>query len=298
MRISNFFYSIGQAFRNMAKNKGYTIASVATISACLFLFGVFFSVIFNIRGIVNNAEESVSVTVFFNQGTTEDEINQLKVAIEERPEVSRVDYVSADEAWASFSKDYLGDYADGFTENPLADEANLQIYLSDVSKQDDLVAYLEGIEIVRRVNRSELTADTLAGANSLLMYVSVIIIVLLLVVSMFLISNTIATGIATHWEEISIMKYIGATDFFVRAPYMIEGVLIGIMGTIIPLVLTYFIYNKAIEVINTRFSMLRNLLTFLPVQSVFHYLVPVSVILGVGIGFIGSAFTVRKHLHV
>lgn len=298
MRISNFFYSIGQAFRNMAKNKGYTIASVATISACLFLFGMFFSVLFNIRGIVNNAEESVSVTVFFNSGTTEDEINQLKVAIEERPEVSKVDYVSADQAWESFSKDYLGDYADGFTENPLADEANLQIYLSDVSKQDDLVDYLEGIDIVRRVNRSEITADTLAGANSLIMYVSVIIILLLLVVSMFLISNTIATGISTHWEEISIMKYIGATDLFVRAPYMIEGVLIGVMGTIIPLALTYFIYNKAIEVIQTKFSVLQNLLTFQPVQSVFHYLVPVSIVLGVGIGFIGSAITVRKHLHV
>lgn len=240
----------------------------------------------------------MSVTVFFNSGTTEDEINQLKVAIEERPEVSQVVYVSAEEAWESFSKDYLGDYADGFTENPLADEANLQIYLSDVSRQDDLVDYLEGIEIVRRVNRSEITADTLAGANSLLMYVSVIIIVLLLVVSMFLISNTIATGITTHWEEISIMKYIGASDHFVRAPYIIEGVLIGIMGTVIPLALTYYIYNKAIDVINTRFSMLRNLLTFQPVGVVFHYLVPVAVVLGIGIGFIGSAFTVRKHLHV
>lgn len=298
MRISNFFYSIGQAFRNMAKNKGYTVASIATISACLFLFGMFFSVLFNVRSVVNNAEESVSVTVFFQPGTTEDEINQLKVAIEERPEVSQVVYVSADEAWASFSQDYLGDYADGFTENPLADDANLQIYLADVSKQGELVDYLQGIDNVREVNHSDITADTLAGANSLLMYISVAIIALLLIVSIFLISNTIATGITMHWEEISIMKYIGATDLFVRAPYVIEGVLIGVMGTIIPLALTWFIYNKAIQVIENRFHMLTNLLTLQPVQNVFRYLLPVSLVLGIGIGLVGSAFTVRKHLHV
>lgn len=229
MRISNIFYAIGQSFRNMGKNKGYTCASIATISACLFMFGLFFSVLFNIRSIMNTAEQGVSVTVFFQEGTTEDEILQLKVAVEERPEVSRVEYVSADRAWESFSQDYLQGYADGFTENPLANSANLEIYLSDVSKQADLVNYLEGLNQVREVNRSEMTADTLSGANTLIMYASIAIIAMLLVVSVFLISNTIAMGITTHWEEISIMKYIGATDLFVRAPYVIEGVMIGLV---------------------------------------------------------------------
>ena len=298
MRISNIFYAIGQSFRNMGKNKGYTCASIATISACLFMFGLFFSVLFNIRSIMNTAEQGVSVTVFFQEGTAEDEILQLKVAVEERPEVSRVEYVSADQAWESFSQDYLQGYADGFTENPLANSANLEIYLSDVSKQADLVNYLEGLDQVREVNRSELTADTLSGANTLIMYASIAIIAMLLVVSVFLISNTIAMGITTHWEEISIMKYIGATDLFVRAPYVIEGVMIGLVGTVIPLILVYWLYNKAVDVITGKFSVLMNFLQFQSVDAVFHYLLPVSLVLGVGIGFFGSIITVRKHLHV
>ena len=298
MRISNIFYAIGQSFRNMGKNKGYTCASIATISACLFMFGLFFSVLFNIRSIMNTAEQGVSVTVFFQEGTTEDEILQLKVAVEERPEVSRVEYVSAEQAWEGFSQDYLQGYTDGFTENPLASSANLEIYLSDVSKQADLVNYLEGLNQVRLVNRSELTADTLSGANTLIMYASIAIIAMLLVVSVFLISNTIAMGITTHWEEISIMKYIGATDLFVRAPYVIEGVMIGLVGTVIPLILVYWLYNKAVEVITGKFSVLMNFLQFQSVDAVFHYLLPVSLVLGVGIGFFGSIITVRKHLHV
>lgn len=282
----------------MGKNKGYTCASIATISACLFMFGLFFSVLFNIRSIMNTAEQGVSVTVFFQEGTTEDEILQLKVAVEERPEVSRVEYVSAEQAWESFSQDYLQGYADGFTENPLANSANLEIYLSDVSKQADLVNYLEGLNQIREVNRSEMTADTLSGANTLIMYASIAIIAMLLVVSVFLISNTIAMGITTHWEEISIMKYIGATDLFVRAPYVIEGVMIGLVGTVIPLILVYWLYNKAVEVITGKFSVLMNFLQFQSVDAVFHYLLPVSLVLGVGIGFFGSIITVRKHLHV
>lgn len=282
----------------MGKNKGYTCASIATISACLFMFGLFFSVLFNIRSIMNTAEQGVSVTVFFQEGTTEDEILQLKVAVEERPEVSRVEYVSAEQAWESFSQDYLQGYTDGFTENPLANSANLEIYLSDVSKQADLVNYLEGLNQVREVNRSEMTADTLSGANTLIMYASIAIIAMLLVVSVFLISNTIAMGITTHWEEISIMKYIGATDLFVRAPYVIEGVMIGLVGTVIPLILVYWLYNKAVDVITGKFSVLMNFLQFQSVDAVFHYLLPVSLVLGVGIGFFGSIITVRKHLHV
>ena len=282
----------------MGKNKGYTCASIATISAGLVMCGLFFSVLFNIRSIRNTAEQGVAVTVFFQEGTTEDEILQLKVAVEERPEVSRVEYVSADQAWESFSQDYLQGYADGFTENPLANSANLEIYLSDVSKQADLVNYLEGLNQVREVNRSEMTADTLSGANTLIMYASIAIIAMLLVVSVFLISNTIAMGITTHWEEISIMKYIGATDLFVRAPYVIEGVMIGLVGTVIPLILVYWLYNKAVEVITGKFSVLMNFLQFQSVDAVFHYLLPVSLVLGVGIGFFGSIITVRNHLHV
>lgn len=298
MKISTFFYTLGQGIRNIFRNKGYSAASIATISACLFLFGLFFSVLDNIAYMVHNAEQGVAVTVFFDEGTTEEEIKQLQIALEERPEVKEVDYVSADDAWEEFSKEYLGDYADGFTENPLEGDDNLEIYLNDVSKQGELVDYLEGLENVREVNRSEITADTLTGANRLIAYISGFIIIILFIVSVFLISNTVANGITSHKDEINIMKYIGATDFFVRAPYVFEGILIGLVGALIPLGLTYFFYNRVIVMIEDRFSMLSNLLKFLPAGDVFRYLTPIMLILGVGIGFLGSMLTIRKHLHV
>lgn len=195
MRISSFFYTLGQGIKNIFRNKGYSAASIATISASLFLFGLFFSVIDNISYMVHNAEQGVAVTVFFDEGTSEDEINQIKIALEERPEVKRVVYVSADDAWSEFSKEYLGDYADGFTENPLAGDDNLEIYLNDVSKQGELVSYLENLDNVREVNRSEITADTLTGVNRLIAYTSAFIIGILIIVSVFLISNTVANGI-------------------------------------------------------------------------------------------------------
>ncbi len=297
MRISTLFYSIGQGIKNLFRNKGYTLASIATISSCLFLFGLFYSVLVNASHMLHNAEENVSVTVFFNEGVTEDQILQLKIALEEREEVKEVSYVSADAAWEEFSQE-LGEYADSIEENPLADSANLEVYLQDVSKQNELVSYLEGIDTVREVNRSDIAANTLTGANNLIAYASIVIIAILFVVSIFLISNTVATGIINHKDEITIMKYIGATDFFVRAPYVIEGLLIGLVGSLIPLGLTHIIYNKAIELVASRFAMLTNLLTFLPAEQVFDRLIPIEIILGVGIGFIGSTLTIRKHLHV
>ncbi len=298
MRMSSFFYTLGQGFKNLRRNRWYTLASIATISACLFLFGMFYSIVSNFQHVVKTAEEGVSVTVFFKEGTTEDIILAAKALIEKRPEVNRVEYVSAEAAWESFKQDYLGEYADGFTENPLEDSANLQIYLRDVSMQPALVTYLESMNDVRTVNRSEVTASTLSGINSLVAYISIGIIAILLMVSIFLISNTVTIGISVRKEEISIMKYIGATDFFVRAPFVIEGILIGLIGSVIPLLIIYVIYTKAAVFLAERFSMLSSLLDILPVNTIFEALIPISVLIGVGIGFLGSVTTVRKHLHV
>ena len=298
MRISSFFYTIGQGFKNLGRNKWYTLASIATITACLFLFGLFYAIITNFQNVVKTAEEGVSVTVFFNEGVTEEQILAVKSDLEKRTEVREIVYVSADEAWESFKDEYLKEYADGFTENPLADSANLQIYLSDVSMQPALVTYIESISVVREVNRSEVTATTLSGLNLLIAYISAGIIGILLLVSIFLISNTVTMGISVRKDEINIMKYIGATDFFVRAPFVVEGILIGLIGSIIPLIIIYFVYTHVISYVAGRFTMLSSLLNFLPVETLYNNLIPISLLIGIGIGFFGSFITVRKHLHV
>lgn len=151
---------------------------------------------------------------------------------------------------------------------------------------------------MRKVNKSDIVAKTLTSVNKLVGYVSVTIIAILLGVSIFLISNTVTMGITVRREEIAIMKYIGAKDGFVRAPFVIEGLLIGIVGALIPLVLLYFMYDKAISYIMSKFSLLNNIMEFLPVLDVYRTLLPVGIALGVGIGFVGSFFTIRKHLKV
>ena len=297
-RISTFFYTIGQGFRNLTRNGWYTLASIATIAACLFLFGLFYTIVMNFQNMVKAAEEGVSVTVFFDEGVSEEQILAIQKALEQRTEVRKVDYISADEAWESFKEGYLGPYADGFTENPLVDSANLQIYLSDVSMQPQLVTFLESIEDVREVNRSEVTATTLSGVNRLVAYISIVIIVVLFLVSIFLISNTVTIGISVRRDEITIMKYIGATDYFVRAPFVIECILIGLIGSAIPLGALWVIYGRVTQFIGSKFSILSGILRFLPVETIFEKLAPTSMIMGVGIGFLGSIVTVRRHLRV
>lgn len=298
MKISTLFYCIGQGIKSTFKNKWFTIASVATIGACLFLFGIGYSIVTNIQYIVKNAEQGVSVTVFFDEGISDTRLQEIGDLINNHTAVSRADYISADQAWESFKTEYLGEYADGFTENPLENSENYEIYLSDVSRQAELVSYLESIDGVRRVNRSELTANTFAGMNSIITYVSIGIIAILLAVSIFLISNTVTIGISVRKEEIAIMKYIGATDFFVRSPFVIEGILIGAIGALLPLAVIYVVYNQVIEFVATRYSVLSSLVNFLPVNTIFTNLLPISFGLGIGIGFLGSVFTVRRHLRV
>lgn len=298
MRISTFFYTIGQGIRNIFRNKWFSLASIATIGACLFLFGIFYAILVNFQHIVKTAEEGVSVTVFFNEGVVDTRIAEIGDLISRRVEVSKVEYVSAEEAWAEFKDDYLGEYADGFTENPLANSSHYEIYLNDVSLQPALVTYLESIEDIRRINQSEVTAKTLSGVNSLIGYVSVGIIAILFAVSIFLISNTVTIGISVRKEEINIMKYIGATDFFVRSPFVIEGMLIGLIGSLLPMGIIYLLYGYVIEYVTERFAMLAQLLSFIPVETIFHTLFPLAVVMGVGIGFLGSIVTVRKHLRV
>ena len=299
MRINTLKYTLKEGFKGLFRNKWYTLASIATISACLFLLGIFIAILMNFQHIVENVQKGVAVTTFFVEGTTEEEILTMQKQLEGREEVDRVVYVSAEQAWADFVEDMnMGEYMDGVPENPLAKSANLEIYVNDASKQADLVSYLESSSIVRRINKSELAANTLSGIDSLVGVASIGIIGILFLVSVFLISNTVTIGISIRKEEINIMKYIGATDFFVRFPFIIEGILIGLIGAAVPLALIYFLYNQVILGIAGQFPSLTSLLGFLDVTAVFEYLVPVSLGIGVGIGFFGSFFTCKKHLKV
>lgn len=302
MRISTFFYTIKQGLVNIWKNKMFSLASIATMTACIFLFGLFYSIVTNFQAMVKDAESGVAVTVFFDAGISEQRIEEIGDLIKQRVEVSHFEYTSADEAWESFKDVYFDgneDAASSFAgDNPLANSASYSIYMNDISMQSTLVTYLESIDGIRSVKQSEMVAHTLTDFNSLIGYISAGIILILLGVAVFLISNTITVGISVRREEIGIMKLIGATDYFVRAPFVVEGIVIGLIGAAIPLGILYVLYEKIILYIGDKFKFISNMIQFLSVDQVFHTLVPVALLLGVGIGFIGSRITIRKHLKV
>lgn len=316
MRISTLGYVGKQGIKNIGRNKMFSVASIATMSACIFLFGLFFSILLNFQYIIKTAEEGVAITVFFDEDATEEQIEDIGEQLRSRDDVSEVNYVSADDAWENFKSEYFGDneeLAEGFkNDNPLAGSDNYEVFMKttdddmsliDKSKslsstQQDLVKFAKSLDGVRKVNKSDVVANTLSSVNVLVGYVSAAIILILLGVSIFLISNTVTMGITVRREEIAIMKYIGAKDFVVRSPFVIEGLIMGLVGAIIPLALLYVLYGKAINYIMVKFSILNNIIDFLPVTSVYRYLLPIGLLLGVGIGFVGSFFTVRRHLKV
>ena len=302
MKISTFFYTIKQGVVNLFRNKWYTLASIATIAACLFMFGIFYSVVANFQHMVKSMQKEVSVTVFFDEGISQSRVEEIGKLITARTEeVDHIRFVSAEEAWQWYQEEYFGDQKEeflaGYPTNPLADSFNYEVYLKDVAKQEQLVTYLESIPGVRNVNY-DTVANTLSGVNSLISYVSIGIILILLGVSVFLISNTVTVGISVRRAEINIMKYIGATDYLVRAPFVIEGMLIGLMGAAIPLLVIYGIYNSVLTFVMEKFTSLSKLLEFLSADTIYDFLLPVSLLVGVGIGLLGSIITVRKHIKV
>ena len=302
MRISTFFYTIKQGIVNIWKNKLFSLVSIATMTACIFLFGLFYMIVVNFQSMVKDAESGVAVTVLFDEGISDQRIEEIGELISERPEVSHYDFISADEAWESFKEVYFeGNEAAAASfagDNPLANSASYAIYMNDISMQDSLVTYLKSVDGVREVKQSQQVANTLTDFNSLIGYISAGVILILLGVAVFLISNTVTVGIAVRREEIGIMKLIGATDYLVRAPFVVEGMVIGMIGAAIPLILLYFMYQKIIVYIAEKFNFIGAMINFVSVHTVFKTLVPVAIILGAGIGFLGSRMTIRKHLKV
>jgi len=296
------FYNIGQACKNISRNIRLSLASVATIAACIFLFCLFFSVIANLTSMIKNIETKVGITVFFDEGLSQNEINAIGDEIAARPEVKNVEFTSGDEAWKQFKAEYFEgreELAEGFADdNPLAGSANYTIFLKDIGQQENFVRYLESIEGIRQVNYSSQAGSSLGNVNKLLGIIAVFIVGILLAVSIFLISNTIAISAEFRKTETAIMRLIGATNHMIRAPFVIEGVILGIIGAGLPLIIVYLLYNYAVKYLSDRFTMLSDVFAFIPISELFPYMAMTAMILGIGMGFFASLIAIRKHMKV
>ena len=182
MRFSTLGYSIKQGVKNIWRNKMFSLASIATMGACIFLFGIFFAVVINFNYIVKNAETDVSMTVFFNEDADQATIDEIGTEIKAKTDVVKeCKYVSADETWENFAKQYFEgkeEYKDGFkpNDNPLATSAHYEVYVYQVETQDALAEYIRSLDGVREVKQAEGATTTLTTMNRVIGYVSIAII--------------------------------------------------------------------------------------------------------------------------
>ena len=237
VNLNSVGHGVKHGFKSLYKNGRFSLASIGTIAACLFLFGVFYFVLANLQYNVEKVETNVGIiTVLFEEGTSESQIKEIGEKIKEGGEVENMTYTSAEEAWEKFKEEIDPELLETFgKDNPLEDSASYTVTLKNLKKQESVCQYIEKIPGVRKVTRSAEVADIFTTFNKFVYIISGTIIILLLGISIFLISTTVSMGITVRREEISIMKLIGASDFFVRGPFIMEGLLLGVIGASIPL---------------------------------------------------------------
>lgn len=293
--------NLREGTKNISRNKLFTFASVATMSLCIFLVGLFFAIGFNIMTILKDVETNVPITVFFEKNIDITKQREIVKKVENEERVKSVKFVTADEAWKRYKEIYFKDkpeLAEAFKEqNPLKHSASLEIYLKDIENQGSFAKQLKTIPGVRQVNHSSDVANKLSSFNYTFLYVSAAIIVLLLFIAIFLISNTVSLGIAVRKDEIHIMQYVGAKDKFIRGPFVTEGVLIGMMGVIIPLIIEYLLYSKLIEYVYQKVDVLKGTQSFVGVTTIFMYFVPIAILIGLCLGYFASRITISRYLN-
>ena len=292
MRISTFWYCLKQGIINICRNILFSLASIATISACIFLFCLFFALIANVQNVAKTAETTVGITVFFDEDMPEEQILAAGDGIRGWEEVREARYISAAQAWENFKAEYfegMEELAEGFADdNPLSGSASYEIFLNDIEEQDKIVERLEGMEGVAGLT----SAGKMVGA------MSAVIICVLLAVAVFLISNTISVAAAFRRRENEIMRLIGATNYMIRAPFVVEGVLLGALGAAVPLAGMYVLYQRAVIYIGEHYQMLTGMFEPIPLGDIFPYMAAAAGCLGAGIGFFVSYLTIHRHLKV
>lgn len=279
------------------KNRLMSLASIGTIMLCLMILGVSYSIASNVDYILGQIESTVGITAYIDRDAKPEEITVLKTKIESIPNVTQVEYISKEDALASFSEDPdIENIMEQFKkDNPLP--ASFEIKMDGLENQESIVLALKQY---KQLELSYFQAETpmLIQLSKSVHLVSVIIIVSLILVGILLMSNTIKLTVYIRRKEINIMKYIGATDWFIRAPFIIEGVLIGLMGGLIPIAIIWGTYTWVIKTINSQFSLIMESIKLQETAMILSNFMPMSLIIGVSIGTIGSVIAIRKHLRV
>ena len=237
-------YLTKEGFRNLWVNRMMSVASIAVLMACLVMMGTAFMVLVNVETVLNIVEEENIVSVYLDMDATPDEVKQVKEDIILLQNVTKCEFVSKEEAFADvLEKDEFDAESELFKdiENPLPDM--YEVSMEDENLFDETITKLEGIDNVDVVRGNKDIADILIQIRSTISYISMGIIVVLLLISLFIISNTIRITMFNRRLEINIMKSVGATNWFVRWPFIVEGMLLGFISAVISLGAVWGIYE-------------------------------------------------------
>lgn len=302
MEFSTLSYLIKMGLKNIRRNKVYMIGSVVTMSICIFLFGIFFISLSNVESILKTAEDEMSILVFFQEGIEKNKIEEIGQQIRQQENVIETNYVSADAAWEEFQNKIFEDdetVADDYKDtNPLAQSDHYKVRISGIENQTGFVTYVKGLEGVRKVTHSETTVRLLSTANRVLAMLTAGCMLLLVLISLFLVNNTLAVGMESRKDKIKVMQLMGAKPSFIKVPFIVEGLFIGIFGTGIPLFVLFIVYEWVMENVNLTLGIFQKGIPFLSASSIFPVLTVIAGILGIGTGLFGSLFTIKRHLKV
>lgn len=301
MKIRTMKYFAGQGFRGIWRNRLMSLASIGTIASCLMIVGIFYCIAVNVDYMLETLEETTGITVFYTEETeeiSEEKIQALEDQLNRIDHIEKIIYISPEEA-LNKEKEEWGEYGsllEGLeNDNPLP--PSFELTLDDIRYQKEVISQLNQINGIE-IRYLEEETKILIGFNNMIRIVSLVLIVILGFIGVMLMDNTIRLTVYIRKNEINIMKYIGATDWFIRWPFIIEGIIIGVIGSILPLIVIWFSYNFITELIYERNTFIQKILVFRTTGEIFNFLTPISLVIGIGIGVIGSAISIRRYLKV
>lgn len=305
--MSSLLYCIRQGFANIRRNLLFSMASMATVSACVFLFCLFYVLSMNIREVTLKAESSIGISVFFEESAGEAEKEEIRSRIQATGLVRDIRYISAEEAWSNFQKQYFGEDEAGIAaafegDNPLSDSDSFEVFSRELEDQPVLAGIIAELPGVRRVSYANSLISALKRLNQGVRILALAITAVLLLISVFLIRNTISVAAEVRRRETEIMKLIGASPFMIRAPFVVEGMVIGTLGAAISVGLTALIYTYIGNSLRERMALMMDpgilgeIFRLLPLKTLMPGMLLAGLVLGTLMGLVVSFLTIRRHL--
>ena len=299
MKFRSIKYFFSEAFSGVIRNRLMSIASIGTVAACIFMIVISYCALTYVDYMLTQIEESIGIAVFLEEDVNSDKVLEINDQLVNMDHVESVSYISPEDALQEMKESWdAEEILAGFDEsnNPLT--SSFEVSLDDIQYQSDVVSKIEQIEGVRKIRSSETETEFLVKISNFLRLFGSVLILALAAISVVIITNTVKLSVFTRRTEISIMKYVGATDWFIRWPFVIEGIITGLVGAAIPIIVAWPLYNKLIDVIYAQIPMIRSIVTFKFGIDIFSVLLPVSLAFGALLGVLGSNISLRKHLNV